>query len=278
VRVLVAGGGPVARALAAALEAAGVEVGRWTRGRPGSAAGGQAEVALVAVADAAIGGVARRLFEEGRLVDSAVVLHTAGALAPSLALAEVADRAGGRGLLHPLRAFARQGAAPDLRGTVFGVAGDEPGRAAALELCRAVGGRPLLLDEAAVPRYHAAAVLVGNHTLALVDAAIVLLEAEGLDRAAATAALLALLRSAVDNVESVGLPAALTGPIARGDEATVAGHLAALPDGARSLYRATGCATVELSRRQGRADAEALSRIATLLGCPRGVADPTAKR
>lgn len=265
--VLVAGAGPVARSLIAGLERAGEAVATFTRaaGRGGVAAA--PEVAILAVSDGAIGELAAALVDAGELTSRAVLLHCAGAIAPRVAFAAVAQRVAGVGLLHPLRALPRDRPASDLAGTVFGVAGDERGRGAALSLVAQLGGIPLLLDEASLPRYHAAAVLAGNHTLALCAAAVELLVGEGLERGAAEGAVAALLRSAADNVAARGLPAALTGPLARGDAATVAGHLAALPAAMAPLYRATGCATLELARAQGRAEGSRLVALQALLGC-----------
>ena len=76
----------------------------------------------------------------------------------------------------------------------------------------------------------------------------------------------ALLGSAASNVASLGLPAALTGPIARGDADTVERHLRALPPSVADLYRATGRATLAVARRRAAASPAALDRIAALLG------------
>ncbi len=261
-KVLVAGDGAVARAFAAALPAAGVAVARWRRGDP---AGERCDAAIVAVADRAIGEVAARLTDGGALDERSVALHCAGGVPAAEAFAGVRRRIGGVGLLHPLRAFAGAPEDAELAGTVFGVEGDARGRAVAAELATRLGGRPVPLTADGLARWHAAAVLAGNHTLALVDAAIALAAGEGLDRAEAARALAGLLASAARNVAAVGLPAALTGPIARGDVATVRRHLAALPEEARALYRASARPTVELARAKGRAEPSALDAIAALI-------------
>lgn len=265
--VLVAGGGPVARALVAGLRRAGLDVATWSRAGGRGGAAEPVTVAVLAVSDGAIGEVARRLLDDGVIDARAAVLHCAGVLPPRLALAGVAHRVAGVGLLHPLRAVARGAVETDLTGTVFGVAGDETGTAAARELVARLAGVPLVLDEESLPRYHAAAALAGNHTLALVASAVELLVTEGLPRPDAERAASSLLRSAADNVAARGLPDALTGPIARGDVETVERHLAALPEAVLPLYRATACATLALARAQGRADPARLSALAVLLGC-----------
>ena len=213
--VLVAGGGRVGRALAKALEAAGCRVSRWSRGaEPGAATrppdqtrveGGaatrppnqmQATVAIVAVTDSAIGEVAARLVEEGRIDANTVLLHTAGGMPPSRVFSTVKGRIAGAGVMHPLRAIAGREQDADLRGVVFGVCGDETARQAALSLVDRLGGVPLILDETGLSRYHAAAVLAGNHPLALVEAATRILVEAGLNRRVAEGALAGLLASA----------------------------------------------------------------------------------
>jgi predicted short-subunit dehydrogenase-like oxidoreductase (DUF2520 family) len=135
-----------------------------------------------------------------------------------------------------------------------------------------VGGVPLVLDRDALPRYHAAAALAANHVLGLVDAARELLSAVGLPRPAATAALAALFLSTARNLERLGLPAALTGPIERGDVEVVRRHLealAAFPEIAR-LYRESAHRVVGLAEAKGRAGRDELDALRRLLQGPAG--------
>ncbi|MEZ4368895.1 MAG: DUF2520 domain-containing protein [Kofleriaceae bacterium] len=127
--------------------------------------------------------------------------------------------------------------APSLRGATFGVEGDgldAPRRWPS----RAPSARRLLLGAEQMAGYHAAAALASNYVVALVDAAAELLAGSGLDLAAARAALVPLAQGALAEVAARGLPAALTGPVRRGDAATVARHLEVLADGdLAGLYR-----------------------------------------
>ena len=263
--LLVVGDGAVATALARTLAAVGVDLARWSRRRPSQTP--LPSVAVLAVSDPAITEVTHRLLGEGRLDRRSVVLHCAGGLAPEAAFPGLEEQVAGRGLLHPLRAI--NGQEESLAGTVFAVAGDKVAVAEAKRLVGALGGLPLELASASLPRYHAAAVLAGNHTLALVEAGLGLLGSLGLERAAAERALGGLLASAAANVISRGLPAALTGSIARGDVAAVRRHLEALAapglGEARTLYLATARATVELAAAKGQARAEDLAALRRLL-------------
>ncbi len=259
--ILIAGDGPVARALANALAAAGEVTSRWRRGDPRPTAA--AEIAIVAVRDAAISAVATQLMALGAVERRSILLHCAGVLPPEEAFRGLP--VAGIGLLHPLRALVGDPDEAHLAGTVFGVAGDALGVKTATELVEGLGGRPLPLGREALARYHAAAALASNHPLALVDQAVDLLVELGLDRATATSSLAELVASMAHNLIAQGLPRALTGPIARGDVATIARHWAALPEETRPLYRATARATVALARKKGAAEGATLDAIAALL-------------
>jgi predicted short-subunit dehydrogenase-like oxidoreductase (DUF2520 family) len=97
-----------------------------------------------------------------------------------------------------------------------------------------LGGTALEVGDADRASYHAAACIASNHLVALLGQ---------VERVAATAgvpltAYLDLVRATVDNVEQLGPVAALTGPVSRGDDATVARHLAALAPAERPAYEA----------------------------------------
>ncbi len=111
----------------------------------------------------------------------------------------------------------------------------------AQDLAERLGMRPFEVTEESRAAYHAAASIASNFLVALESSAVELLEAAGvadLDEARELLAPL-VLRSAANWAERG--PAALTGPIARGDEETVERHLAAI-DGVApellSLYHA----------------------------------------
>jgi predicted short-subunit dehydrogenase-like oxidoreductase (DUF2520 family) len=90
------------------------------------------------------------------------------------------------------------------------------------------------------------------------------LEALGADRRQAIRALLPLVRGTLANVERLGIPQALTGPIARGDTQTIAGHIAALRQRAPELlepYRLLARRTIPLAREQGGLTAQAAEAV-----------------
>jgi predicted short-subunit dehydrogenase-like oxidoreductase (DUF2520 family) len=171
---------------------------------------------------------------------AAVVAHLAGSL-PLDVLAPHERRAS----VHPLVALpsAALGADRLLAGAWFAVAGDP----LAADVVAALGGHAIVVADEDRVTYHAAAVIASNHLVALLGQ---------VERVAAEAgvpleAYLDLVRATVENVDALGPQAALTGPIARGDEQTVAKHVAALPEDERAAYEALAQAARTL-RDQGR--------------------------
>ena len=282
----IVGAGPVACAIGRLLTEAGapsVVVASRTPGRaadavafigPSARAAKLSELAravdrvIIATTDAAIGPVAEALASAG--FHAGLALHTSGARGRD-ALAPLSAAGVSCGVLHPFQTIA----SPDrgvlaLRGATFRVEGDPEALAWARRIARQLGGRAIEIDSAQLPVYHAAAVLAGNAVTALVDAALRLLESAGVDRAAALDAVASLGHATLENSVRLGPAAALTGPVARGDAATVGAHVAALearaPD-LTALYDAVSWRLLDIAARRG-LPAEQLVRVAAALDAP----------
>jgi predicted short-subunit dehydrogenase-like oxidoreductase (DUF2520 family) len=193
------------------------------RGDDLSDAGVGIDLLLLATPDAAIAAVAASI-EPGA---STVVAHLAGSLGLDV-LAPHPRRAA----LHPLVALpsAAVGADRLAAGAWFAVAGDSLAWDVVVEL----GGRSFEVADDQRVRYHAAACIASNHLVALLGQA----ERVAAPAGVPLAAYLDLVRATIDNVAELGPAAALTGPVARGDQATVDRHLAALPADERPAYAA----------------------------------------
>jgi len=201
--VAVIGRGRFGTAISAALRDAGVPVDGPLGREPDLAAG--TDAVLLAVPDAEIAAAA------AAIAPGTLVGHCSGAttLAP-LAGHEAFS-------LHPLMTVTADGA--DFHGATAAVAGSsDRALAVATALARAVGLRPVEVDDADRAAYHAAASVAANFLVTLESAAERLAATAGIDREA----LRPLVQAALDNWARVGGERALTGPIARGDEATVA--------------------------------------------------------
>jgi len=187
-----------------------------------------------------------------------VALHLSGAH-PSTVLEPTGAKTAS---LHPLRAFADvEGALAALPQTWFFVEGDP----VAEQLAEDLGGHVARISSRAKLRYHAGATIASNYLVTLLSTARDLFVDAGVEPDAALAALVALARGAVDNVGSVGLPQALTGPAARGDEELVRRHVDALSGETRDLYLALLGATIPIARAKGSLGGDAEKALRAML-------------
>ena len=187
----------------------------------------KADVILLAAPDGQLAGIARALAKIGASnCRGKIVLHTSGAYDREV-LAPLARQGAFTGSLHPMQTFSGRGI-PRLKGVIFAIEGDSRSQSTARKIARALGGIPVEIEGARKPAYHAAGVLVAGHALGLVEGAARVLMHCGFTRRRALAALLPLLRQMLDNYERHGPRAAWTGPIQRGDFATVSRHRRAL--------------------------------------------------
>jgi predicted short-subunit dehydrogenase-like oxidoreductase (DUF2520 family) len=124
-----------------------------------------------------------------------------------------------------------------------------------------IGGEPVWVPELARPLYHAALTVGANHLTTLVNDAVDLLDRAGIEYPARLLA--PLLSAALDNALRLG-DAALTGPVSRGDVATVASHLATLSDEAPEVvasYVAMTRRTAERAEASGRLRPEQAAEV-----------------
>ncbi|MGH8203795.1 MAG: DUF2520 domain-containing protein, partial [Steroidobacteraceae bacterium] len=133
----------------------------------------------------------------------------------------------------------------------FALAGEMHALNAARRIVNALDGMPLVIPPTLRPTYHAAAVMASNYVIALLAVAARLLEDASVDSGKVLPALLPLVRGTLDNLEHLGVAAALTGPIARGDADTIRLHLARLSAEDRALYCRLGLELLRLARQTG---------------------------
>ena len=209
--IAIVGAGRLGGVLAGALRRAGLTVhGPLGRGE----AVPPVDIALLCVPDAAIGDAARHARGPARFIG-----HVSGATP----LDDVDFS------LHPVQTFTGEESPEVFRGIGAAVAGrTEEALAVATQLAETLGARPFEIDDARRAAYHAAASLASNLVLTVLDAAEQVADAAGIPQAEARALLAPLVRRTVENWSDAGAAAALTGPIARGDEGTVARQRAAI--------------------------------------------------
>jgi len=196
------------------------------------------------------------------------VVHCSGA--DSTAILQPARKMGANvGAFHPLQTFASpKQAVENIPGSTFAVEAEEPLLKTLKAMAAALDGHfiELKADDRVV--YHAAAVIACNYVVTLVKLATDLWQTFSVPPDKATRALLPLLRGTINNIDTIGIPDCLTGPIARGDGGTIKKHLAALKKVAPDLlatYRELGLKTIPVALAKGGIDKRQAQGLKTIL-------------
>jgi predicted short-subunit dehydrogenase-like oxidoreductase (DUF2520 family) len=286
-RIAIIGAGGLARSFARALTASGVQAVIVAARRPGRAkaiarehpglraaaiddAVAAADTIFLAVPDGALAAVAAGLVPMRASWRGVVALHAAGAVGTE-PLRALAARGAATGVLHPLAALDRSGRGR-LEGAAARIEGVPRAAAEAKRLAGHLGLTPMSGRALSSPSgrrlYHAAASLASNDVLGLLVAARDLLVRSGIGKAAATRALLSLVEGAVAQARARGLAASLTGPVVRGDDATLVAHLAVLEKAdplAAAAHLALSARLVEFAAAEGRLNPAARRRVSRAL-------------
>lgn len=209
-----------------------------------------ADVVFVTTPDGAIREVAEKLAACGADLDGKIVVHCSGATS-SEALAACRDAGACVASTHPLYAVSsRFDCWKELGHAWFSLEGDEAAVRTLEELLDRLGNKHGRIDAAQKTRYHAAAVMASNLVVGLYDMAAGELARCGLDRAEAESALAALFLGNAQHIAAGGVEASLTGPAARGDQATIDGHLACLDGRDRQVYELLTEELLEIAARR----------------------------
>ncbi len=203
-----------------------------------------ADVVFITTQDGMIRMMAEKLVEKALIIPGQVWIHCSGSL-PSAVL-RVKESLPVRCLsVHPLQAFASiDNALAILSGTHFGIEGEEADLGE--EIVKDLGGIPHKIVADQKTLYHASAVVASNYLVVLAALAVELFVEAGIEEGEALTSLLPLMKGTLSNLEQVGLPLTLTGPIARGDVQVVKGHLDQLPTKLVEIYKGLGSKALEL--------------------------------
>jgi len=274
-RIFIMGAGRAGLGLARAFRTSGIEVvgvhGRRAQADTESTTSGElpdalvrASVVLVAVRDAQLE-LALGQLAEAPLHQEAVILQVSGSAEPRM-LEVLRENGHPSGTFHPLVPLAVPALAPQLlRGACIGIDGDNEARATAERLAHSIGASTLEIPSGAKGLYHAAAVIASNFPTALLSLAERTFVSAGIDPMAAHMAARSLFLASAANLMHEHGVAVLTGPIARGDVATVRLHLESLADQPELLaaYRTLSRTLLPFAQEQGanRADVQSISRL-----------------
>jgi predicted short-subunit dehydrogenase-like oxidoreductase (DUF2520 family) len=225
----------------------------------------ESDLVLLAVPDDELRPLVAGLAETGAWRPGQLVAHTSGALGIG-----ALDPAAARGVLplalHPVMTVVGRPEDIDrLDGALFGVTADDELRPVAESLVLEMGGEPVWVPETARGLYHAALSIGSNHLVTIVADALGLLGDAGVETPSRLLA--PLVSASLDNALRLG-DGALTGPVSRGDVATVATHLRTLAERAPQVlpaYRAMALRTAERARDSDRITAAQFADLADTL-------------
>ena len=223
-----------------------------------------ADLVFITTPDDIIGKVA----SEVRWRNGQSVVHCSGA--DSTDILEPARNAGAMvGGFHPLQTFAGvKEAIENIPGSTFAIEAEEPLKTTLKEMAVALDGNSIELKAEDKVAYHAAAVFACNYLVTLVKLATDLWQTFSIPSEQATKALLPLIRGTLHNIETIGIPNCLTGPIARGDTGTIDKHLKTLEEKTPELlssYKELGRQTVPVALAKGKIDKKQARELEAML-------------
>ena len=283
--IAIVGAGKVGSALAVALQRAGYPIaGIASRslksakelGRrlgvsysdfPAAIAAG-AKIVFITTPDREIANAAQIIAGSGGFNKEQVVVHTSGLL-PASAI-DVAKKYGAAiAAFHPLQSFADvETAVSNLPGSYFSMQGDPAALEILQQITEDLQGSSFIIKEQDKPLFHAAATVTSNYLVAVIHLAAGLFGKLGVEREQSVQALFPLIQGTLNNIESAGTVQALTGPVERGDAATLQSHMAALSKlgpAERQAYKILGCITVDIALQKGSINMETASELVKIL-------------
>jgi len=203
----------------------------------------------------------------------ALVVHASGA--HTLDLLSAAKNAGAyRAVIHPLQSVpSMESGVKNIPGSYFRIEADPEAVTRVHALLKALGGIKLVMlkwdaDKSSPALYHAGAVAVSNFFVALVDYGLKFYETLGANKQEALKAVLPLIKGTLENIETLGIPAALTGPIVRGDAETVRDHIEAMQKRAPELlelYCSLAKHTLGVAKEKGILSQEAIRALSAVI-------------
>lgn len=213
---------------------------------------------FITTGDDQISSVINQIAQTSLLTENHTLIHTSGALSTDLF---DPIKATGCGLcsLHPIMSFSDiTNAALNLNKTMFTLEGNGKGLADVKKILENTGNPYFIINKEHKVLYHAAACILSNYLVTLMDSGFGLLKATGIAEDQITKAFMPLITATLGNIENAGTVNALTGPLVRGDENTITAHVEAIKTQTpefSTLYQTMGLSTIDMIKDK-RIDAE----------------------
>lgn len=228
----------------------------------------ECDLILITTPDDAIEEVCNYISQEIGFKNGQVIAHMSGATSSDI-LKSSKEQGCFTYSIHPLQAFADiEKSVEDLKSTPFGIEGDAEKLNDVIQLIEKCGNDYFIINKEDKVLYHAAACIVSNYLVTLMDVGISFMKAVGIEEKKAFEALYPLVSGSLQNVRKLGSARALTGPIARGDIKTLEHHVKEtekkLPE-LLQIYSILGKETVDLAGREKLEDEKVINDLKKLL-------------
>lgn len=214
----------------------------------------KADIVFITTPDGTIKEVCDIIAEKKGFRPDSVVLHCSGALTSTILLS-AKDCGASIGSMHPLQSFALiEYSHNPFSGIITSVEGDNKATNAAGLIAADLGSGCVTIQTEAKILYHASAVVASNYLATILNLSLNLMREAGVPEDDAFRGLKPLIDGTLSNIGKMGIPDALTGPVARGDIQTIENHL--LEIGSKTphllhLYKVLGLYTVEIAKKKG---------------------------
>lgn len=212
--------------------------------------------------------VANQLSKLKNIHEGQIIVHASGAHS-----SEILNTLKQRGCIvfsvHPLQAFSdTKTALKALKDTTFTIEGDNKKINIITEILDKTNNPYFTIDTSGKALYHAAACILSNYLVTLIDAAYNLFEKSGIERSKIYNATLPLIMGTLGNIKSKDRVEALTGPIKRGDESTIKKHIEAIGRNSplqEDIYRFMGLKTIEMLEKNNKIQNNDIQKIKEIL-------------
>lgn len=227
-----------------------------------------AGIVFITTPDSVIKTVCEEIACKAGFFHKSLVIHCSGALSSEI-LASARTCKAYIASFHPLQSFASvENAIEVIPGSYFSFEGDKEIMPVLRQIVKDLGGRELEIPTEGKVLYHAAASVASNFLVTLMNLALDICSSIGISQRDAFNALLPLIQGSLTNIERVGIPAALTGPIARGDVEIVRSHVASLGEKAPKLchlYKILALYTIDVALAKGTLREDRVHQLRSIL-------------
>lgn len=206
-----------------------------------------AQLVFLTVSDDSIETLANRLSKLDGDYRNRIFVHCSGS-EPADLLDPLKSKGAKIASFHPLQTFTFDSRTDDFRNIYFSMQGDAETFPILEKTAQQLGAQTLEVTAEQKAHLHIAAVTACNYLTTLLDTSVKIGTSAGLSDEQVKKALFPLIRKTLDNAENQSFSEALTGPIKRGDFATIQNHLSLLEDHQelRNLYCLLGLQTLSL--------------------------------